>query len=69
MENQGEAIVTCMCVREGGRRVHEQSNIEKGEVVGAIQNLKCEKASGIDGITAEMLKYGGDSVVDWMHLM
>ncbi len=28
--------------------------------------MKVGKASGPDGITAEMLKYGGEIVVDWM---
>ncbi len=38
------------------------------EVEGAIARLKCGKAAGMDGITAEMLKYGGDAVVEWMLL-
>lgn len=29
---------------------------------------KCGKSSGIDGIAAEILKHGWESVVDWMHL-
>ncbi len=39
------------------------------EVEEAIARLKCEKAVGMDGITAEMLKYGGDAVVDVMLLI
>ncbi len=35
----------------------------------AIARLKCGKAAGMDGITAEMLKYGGDAVVEWMLLI
>ena len=69
VENQGEAIVTCMGVREGSGRMYEHGDIDRGEVVRAIKTLKCGKASGTDGISAEMLKYGGDSVVDWMHLI
>ncbi len=39
------------------------------EVERAIARLKCGKAAGIAGITAEMLKYGGDAVVEWMLLI
>ncbi len=39
------------------------------EVEEAIARLKCGKAAGMDGITAEMLKYGGDAVVEWMLLI
>ena len=38
-------------------------------VQGEVKRLKVRKAPGIDGITAEMLKYGGDAVVEWMLLI
>ncbi len=47
--------------REIGRRTLE--------VEEAIARLKCGKLTGMDGITAEMLKYGGDAVVEWMLLI
>jgi len=37
------------------------------EVREAIGNLKNGKAAGVDGLTAEMLKYGGGAVIGWMH--
>ncbi len=51
-----QAMVTCLGVREGGRMMSEQGDIGRGEVVRAIKNLKCGKASRIDGITAEIWK-------------
>ena len=69
VNSQGKAIVTCMGMKEGGGRVYEQSDIKREEIVKAIGDLKCGKAPGIDGITAEMLKYGGEAISDWMHAM
>jgi len=69
VNNQGKTIVTCMGMKEGEGRVYEQSDIKREEVVKAIGDLKCGKAPGIDGITAEMLKYGGGAVSDWMHVV
>ncbi len=39
------------------------------EIQKAIARLKCGKAAGMDGITAEMMKYGDDAVVEWMLLI
>ena len=67
VKSEGEAIVTCMGVMGGGGRGHEQEQIKREEVAKAIGNLKNGKAAGVDGITAEMLKYGGETVIEWMH--
>ncbi len=40
--------------------------MEWSEVMEAIRKLKLGKAPSVDGITAEMLKFGGEIVVDWM---
>ena len=32
----------------------------------AVKKLKKGKSPGIDGITSEMLKYGGESVIEWL---
>lgn len=41
--SQGEAPVTYIGVREGGGRVNERDDIERGEVARPIKNLKCGK--------------------------
>ncbi len=46
-----------------------QREIDRLEIEKAIARLKCGKATGLDGITAEMLKHGCDSVVEWMLLI
>ncbi len=52
---------------EQGGWVPMQRGIDRLDVERAIARLKCGQAAGMDGITAEMLKYGGD-VVEWMLL-
>ncbi len=61
----GEAIVTSMGMEAGGKRVCEQRVIETVEVEKAIGKMKCGKAAGIDGITPEMVKHGGDAPHKW----
>ncbi len=43
-----------------------QRRLEQSEIMEAIRKLKVGKASGPDGIRGEMLKYGGEVVVNWM---
>ncbi len=68
-EVEGEAVVTSMEIEAGRVRVPMQRVVGRSEVERAIARLKCGKAVGMDGITAEMLKYGGDAVVEWMLLI
>merc|ERR1712002_703474 len=35
----------------------------------AVKKLKKSKSPGIDGITSEMLKYGGEAVLEWLTRM
>ncbi len=63
---EGEAIVTSMIIEAGRGWVPMQREIGRLEVERVVVRLKCGKAAGMDGITAEMLKYGGDAVVEWM---
>ncbi len=67
IKSEGEAIVMCMGMIGGGGEMHEQEKIKREEVMKTNGNLKNRMALGVDGITAEMLKYGGETVVEWMH--
>ncbi len=58
-EAEGEAVVTSMGNEAGRGWVSMQREIGRLEVEKAIARLKCGKAAGMDGITAETLKYGG----------
>ncbi len=40
--------------------------VKRGEIMEAIRKLRVGNAPGSDGITPEMLKYGGEILVDWM---
>lgn len=46
-----------------------QGQITGEEVSKAINNMRREKARGMDEVPAEMLKHGGDAVVEWMLLI
>ncbi len=65
-ETVGEAVVINMGVEAGRGLVPMQRKTDRLEVEKAIARLKCGKVTGMDGITAEMLKYGSDPVVEWM---
>ncbi len=62
-------MVTRVGIEAGRGRVPIQRKIGRAEVEKALARLKCGKAAGMDGITADMLKYGDDAVVEWMLLM
>ncbi len=64
-EAEGEAVVTSLGTEAGRGRVPMQRKISRLEVERAIARLKCGKAMGIDGITAEMLKNGGGVMLCW----
>ncbi|MCP5003018.1 MAG: hypothetical protein GY941_03575 [Planctomycetes bacterium] len=67
--SEGQAVVTCWGMGAGRGPWEVQGEIRKDEVKGAIERLKVGKAPGIDGMTAEMLKYGGEEMVEWMLLI
>ncbi len=61
------AVVTVVVLNGGGGEVYREERITYEEVNQAIIRLRNGKAAGIDGITAEMLKCGGDVVTKWMY--
>ncbi len=68
-EAEGEGVVTTMGTEAGRGRVPILRKIRRSEVEKPIARLKLGKATGMDGITAEMLKHGGDAVVEWKLLI
>lgn len=63
---EGEAIVSSIGIEAGGKRVGMQEGINRKEVEKVMARLKSGKAAGIDGVIAEMLKFGGEVIADWM---
>ena len=59
---EGKAVMSYMGREAGRGRVFEHREISRGEVEKVIAKLKCGKAGGVNGITAEMLIYGGEIV-------
>lgn len=63
------AKVKSMKVQIGVGMPHPHGEVERSEAERTVKELKTRKAPGIDGITAQMLNYGGDAVlVDVMNL-
>ena len=60
----GEALITCWGMVGGAGRVGEQGVVTRKEIRKAVKKLKLGKAPGSDGIRAEMVKYGGDVMID-----
>ncbi len=62
----GRAEVTTMGIKIHDERPHTQGRLERSEIMGAIRKLKLGKGPGPDGMTAEVLKYGVEIVIDGM---
>ena len=43
-----------------------ETEVSVDDVRKAVKKLKKGKAPGVDGITSEMLRYGGDSILEWL---
>ncbi len=55
-DTEREAVVRSMGIEAGRSRLPIQREMGRAEVEKAIARLKCGKAAGMDGMTAEMLK-------------
>ena len=51
-------------------RVNDDANdeleVSVEDVRMAVKKLKKGKSPGVDGITSEMLKYGGEALLEWL---
>ncbi len=66
MKTKAKARVSSIGMEAGRKQGFVQKGIDREEVKKAIVTLKCSKATGIDGINAEILKYGD---AEWMLLL
>nr|XP_053629700.1 uncharacterized protein LOC128686692 isoform X1 [Cherax quadricarinatus] len=67
VDEDREAVISC--IGQGGItscRSEEEPVVSVGEVREAVGKMKGGKAAGIDGIKIEMLKAGGDIVLEWL---
>ncbi len=55
--------------RGQGQRKRKTRQKEEEKENKTLVRLKCGKAASMDGITAEMLKYGGDTVVEFRKMI
>ncbi len=62
----GRAEATSMGIKIHEEQLHPQGKSEQGEIIEAERKLKVGKVPEMDGMPAEMLKYGGEIVVDRM---
>ena len=68
-KTERKPIVSGIGVKVRGKCVCVQKGIYRSELKKAMDKIRCDKAAGMDGITAEMFKYGGETVVEWMCLI
>src|SRR5678815_4221110 len=63
-----EEVIVNVCGFDGARRNRYFGDevISKEEVIGRVRKLKNGKSAGIDEITGEMIKKGGEMVIDWI---
>ena len=66
VDNEREAELTDAGVQEVNVNLRVLMEVNVDDMRNAVKKLKNGKSSGIDGITSEMLRYGGESVIEWL---
>ena len=66
--NSNDEVLVNVCGFDGTRRNRYFGDevISKEEVMGRVRKLKNGKSAGIDEITGEMIKNGGEMAIDWI---
>ena len=65
VSDEREAQVNAVGLEAREQRVEQPKELEEKELRHAISRLKLDKSPGLDGVTAELLKAGGEIVVKW----
>ena len=66
VEDREAEIVGVVGVQVPVMGVENESEITRGEVERALKDTQTGKAPGVDGVTGEMLKEGGVTIVEWL---
>merc|ERR1712105_385867 len=66
VEDGRVAVLTDARVNGIDDNVIMQMKVTVDDVRKAVKRLKKGKAPGVDGITSKMLRFGGDSVLEWL---
>ena len=62
VKSEWEVVVICTGIIGCAGNVHEEEEIKRRHEANG-------KAAGVDGIRTEMLKYGGETMIEWMHMI
>ena len=58
---------SCLNAPTFGSNLCSEPDILRSEIVAAVKKLKAGKAPGTDEIPGELLKHGGDCIIDQLH--
>ena len=66
VDNGREAELTDAGVQRVNVNLRLLMEVSVDDVRKAVKKLKNGKSPGIDGVTSEMLRYGGESIIEWL---